>query len=179
MKPSCLRPQDVLLACKLFAAGERRQDLAYSGLASDLGLSTGEVHNSVERCRQSQVLAASGFQVVKRDLVDLLTYAVPRIYYATRGGLGAGVLTGIYAPPLREEYVARSGGPSRTAQVWPFSSSSEQGETLSPIYPTVPHACLKDPIVYELLALVDVMRVGSRTERGWASSDIERRICSR
>jgi hypothetical protein len=42
----------------------------------------------------------------------------------------------------------------------------------------VPHAALRDPALYELLALVDAIRDGRASERNLAERDLVRRLRS-
>jgi hypothetical protein len=107
-------------------------------------------------------------------LLELLVSAVPRIFYATRGATGIGVPTSKWAPSLSSLAVERGGSPL----VWPGDGDT-RGETVSPIYPSVPKAALRDPIVYELFALVDLARVGDGNEQKTASNLIEKKVMSR
>jgi hypothetical protein len=100
---------------------------------------------------------------------------VPRIFYATRGGIVSGVPTSRWAPA-----VARLAGPlpDSVPLVWPGGGET-RGESVSPVYPTAPGAALRDPVVYELLALVDLVRVGDAPDRRVAAELIERRVMGR
>jgi hypothetical protein len=50
------------------------------------------------------------------------------------------------------------------------------GLTISPLYPTVPAAARHDPMLYELLALVDALRVGRAREQTLAREMLARRL---
>ena len=47
---------------------------------------------------------------------------------------------------------------------------------LGPLYRTVPAAALRDPILYELLALVDALRDGRARERQLAAQELIARL---
>jgi len=47
---------------------------------------------------------------------------------------------------------------------------------LEPLYKNVPYAALRDPALYELLALVDAIRDGRARERNLAERDLVRRL---
>jgi len=167
---SSLRPQDVLVVCKLFSFKVADEDWTYSGLGESVGISAGEAHNAVDRCRCASIVGAGG-NIVRKNLRDLLTVAAPRIFYAVRGGLSRGMPTGIWAPPLLEKF-ERSGSLPTT---WPCETGPcERGESVDPIYPSAPIAA-RDPLVYELLALVDVIRVGGAADRNRAIAMIDGR----
>jgi hypothetical protein len=48
--------------------------------------------------------------------------------------------------------------------VWPFPEGEHRGVTLEPLYKSAP-AALRDPFLYELLALIDALREGRVRER--------------
>ena len=174
-----LRPQDVVVACKVFSLGAARVDCTYALLGQQLGMSTSTAHESAARCRQSQLLSPSGWTVNSRHLAELLASAVPRIFYAVRGGLTCGSVTSTRAPALAGKFRDQPGG---VPFVWREDCSPgdlPRGESLDPLYPTAPAACRADPILYELLALADVMRVGTAADRSVAESLIERRLSIR
>lgn len=175
LKAESLKPQDVLVACKLYSYEEAATDYTYFRLGKEVGLSPSEAHASVERCKRAQLLTASS-AINRRNLRDLLVVAVPRIYYPTRGGLACGTLTSLFAPPLANKIA-----PSTTAVVpvvWP-GSGRDRGESLSPVYSTVPMACAADPLLYEVLALVDVIRVGTAAEKVAAVSLLDKMLSAR
>jgi hypothetical protein len=57
---------------------------------------------------------------------------------------------------------------------------SELGKLYKPfmLYKSVPHAVLRDPALYELLALVDAIRDGRARERNLAERDLVHRLKS-
>lgn len=175
LKAESLKPQDILTVCKLYAYEARGGELTYAGLGRDTGLAPSEAHASVERCRRASLLTASN-SVVRRNLRELLVVGVPLVYYPTRGGLACGMLTSLHAPPLATKISPRV--PAVVPVVWP-GSGKDRGESLSPIYSTVPQACAADPVLYEVMALVDVIRVGSAAERSTAVDLLDKLLTSR
>lgn len=155
MPAKMLRPQDVLVACKIFTfAG---QEWTYSRLGGALSLSAGEAHNAVERGKVSGLVTMSRRTpaVSKKKLFDLLTVSVPQIFYAVRGAMCLGVPTSVWAKPLAGKFEFAK---SDVSLVWPHPSGTVRGEGLVPIYPTVPRAVQHDSLLYEIMALVDVVR---------------------
>lgn len=49
--------------------------------------------------------------------------------------------------------------------VWPLEDGGGFGTGLAPIHPSVPRAALVDRALYDLMATVDVLRVGRARER--------------
>ena len=54
---------------------------------------------------------------------------------------------------------------SPASYVWPLADGQETGQLLQPFFATVPLAAAGDAALYELLALVEVFRVGTSRER--------------
>jgi len=165
LKTDYLRAHDVLMTCKLFSLAEAQRSWTYAVLATELELSVGEAHNSLQRCRESGLLLPSR-EVSRENLRDLLSVVVPRVFIAARGGIGRGMTTSIYAAPLTGHF---SFSKNALPLVWPAvegqGTEGRRGDSLLPICPSVPEAARRDVVVYELLALADVFRVGSAVDR--------------
>lgn len=173
-----LRPQDILVACKLLTL--EGQEWTFSRLAGALAISTGEIHNGVERSRCSGLITMprKTLTVSKKKLFDLLTVAAPQIFYAVRGPLCLGVPTSVYAPCLTSRFPHEILG--SVPLVWPYPTGTGtglvRGESLLALYPTVPRAIAHDPALYELLALVDVLRTTESRERRLAIEFLDKLI---
>ena len=196
LRSTSLKAQDVLVACKLYSLAEvvrPASDWTYSGLSGELGISLSETYNSFERCCLAQLIVTVRDRrvVSKRHFYELLAVAVPRIFYAARGGLEVGLPTSVHAPALRSKF---EGVPGAIPTVWPCDYSADKevgkeyrrensrpllrirGESISPIYPSVPEAAAQDSLLYELLALVDVVRIGDTRSRNLAVAILEKKI---
>jgi hypothetical protein len=168
-----LKPQDALIACKLFALGDAEWPLRK--LAGSLSISVGETHASIERCKASGVIGTprGKLNVAKRKLFELTTVTVPQVYYAIRGRVETGVLTAMHAEPLVGVF-SRDG--RLVPLIWPSDLGKVEGESLLPLYPTVPRAIQHDPILHRILALIDVVRVADARDRRLATDLLERMI---
>jgi hypothetical protein len=62
------------------------------------------------------------------------------------------------------------------AYVWPYPEGKSRGQSIRPLYPTVPKAVGSDPKLHELLALVDAIRIGKARERNIAAEEIKKRM---
>ena len=177
LKAPTLKAQDVLVVCKLFALGAK--DWTYSSLASAVDISVSEVHDALKRCRSSQLVVTTrdGEIVSKKHFQDLLIFGVPRIFYAVRGGLENGWPTAFHIPALLDEFDGLRGPLKEVVPaVWPDPKGPARGESLLPIYPTVPDACRQDAGLYEVMALVDVVRLGDVKYKRKAAELLEKKI---
>ena len=161
-----LKPQDALTACKVFSLGD--EPWSYRRLAASLSLSLAETHDSVGRCLDSGLLVRGRrdrekIQVAKRRLYDLCAVALPTFCYPVRGKATLGVPTSVHAGCLANLFPPSE---ASVLVVWPCEEGEVvRGESLLPVYPSVPQVARRDALLHKLLALVDVVRVGSPVER--------------
>lgn len=168
-----MKAQDVLVALKLITIGEEPWSFARLGKA--LGLSVGASHNAITHLHAAGlVFARRGEAVVaRRRFLDFLVHGVPASFYPVRGPLCRGTPTAFSAPSLSS---VSTGVDRAVAIVWPVANGRVTGESLEPLYPTAPRAALMDPELYELLALIDCLRVGKARERKTAAELLEKKI---
>lgn len=165
-----LRPIDVVVACRLYALG--RREWTYATLAAELDVSTSTAHESVDRCRVAALYLPSR-EVAPDKLRDLLLFAVPLVYSPVVEGMGTGTPTASAAPYSPEvRFSPRSESPP---YVWPGAGKTT-GLLLQPVHPSAVRAALADPLVYELLALADVRRVGSVPDKELAAKYVEAKL---
>jgi hypothetical protein len=69
------------------------------------------------------------------------------------GALGRGIPTAQSAPVLNDQIV------SNEIYVWPYVSGNVRGQAILPFYPNQVHAVLQDDKLYDILALIDSIRV--------------------
>jgi hypothetical protein len=169
-----LKPQDVAVVLKLCLSGSRRPP--YSHIALDLLMSPSEVHAAVKRAQAAHLLHGPelgerpNLSAVEEFLIHGLKYAFP----AKRGEPTRGVPTSYAAEPLRSLI---SGG-DEPPPVWPYVKGSLRGVAFEPLYKLAPAAALRDPVLYECLALADALRDGRARERKLAEDLIIKRLRS-
>src|SRR6266566_2477627 len=169
-----LKPQDVVVALKLLGYPSGRPPI--SVVAGDLGLSPSEVHGAIQRLRGSRLLHGPALKDkpnisgLEEFLIHGLKYAFP----AEHGEVTRGIPTSYAAEPLKSEISMSSDLPP----VWPWHEGNIRGVGLEPLYKSVPQAALRDPNLYQLLALVDAIRDGRTRERKIAERDLVHRLKS-
>jgi hypothetical protein len=177
-----LRPQDVVLVLKLVAANSA--GWSFSKLGKELFMSSSHAFASVLRAENANLLNVSKaptapprargvlFEPQRSNLKEFLIHGVKYAFPVERGGITRGILTAEGAPPLREHFAE----PSTLLPVWPYAQGSARGTAFSPLYKNVPQAALRDPKLYELLALLDAIREGRARERETAIRELTARI---
>lgn len=162
-----LRPLD-LVVCLKFATLKAHQ--SFETTASDLGVSTSSVFRSIERATNARLVDPER-QPRRKALLEFIVHGVPYVFYTSPGPLTRGVPTAHSAPPLVSA-IASSDDP----YVWPDPEGSTRGQAIEPLSPNVPAAARRDGSLYELLALVDAIRVGRARERGLAVEALRLRL---
>jgi hypothetical protein len=167
-----LKPQDVMVLLKL--AASRKKASSYHVLASELGMSSSEVHKALGRCVCSRlaIKGESGIRPVGPALLEFLAHGIRYVFPPERGGMTRGMPTASAAPPLDRQFWKTDQPPP----VWPDSEGSVRGLAFSPLYRSVVHAARNDPALYELLALVDAVRGGEARERRLAVAELTTRL---
>lgn len=169
-----LKPQDLLVLLKTIAkAGD---SWSYGSLAVELGMSPAEVHSGIKRAISAK-LALPGergapARPVLRALEEFVLHGAAYVFIAEHGELTRGIATTWAAPMLGNEFVATDDLPL----VWPHPEGKTRGQSLSPLYKAAPYAAMQDERLYELLALVDMLRVGRVRERSLAQERLSYRL---
>src|SRR5262249_41582965 len=138
--------------------GYRSKRPPFSQIAADLAMSPSEVHGAVKRAEAAHLLHGPelfnrpNLSAIQEFLIHGLKYAFP----ALRGGLTRGLPTSYAAEPLCR-LIAHSDEP---IPVWPYPEGKKRGIALAPLYKTVPIAAMRDPLLYQELALADAIRDG-------------------
>lgn len=168
-----LKPQDVLTALKLFCLGQ--SEWSFRDLGSMLGLSIGETHGSIKRLKEAALVyeREDVLRLANKRLHDFLVHGVASVFYPRRGQVSRGMLTGPFAPPIAERLALGEGD---IPIVWPTADGRSRGESLAPLYPTVPEAAAADVVLYEMLVLVDTIRVGRAREKKLAAELLGKRL---
>jgi hypothetical protein len=148
----------------------------YRSVSAATRISASEVNAAIQRAILSGLLvkpdANSRPRPIKTSLLEFVEHGVRYAYPAERGEPARGIPTA-FAAPLFDDVLASEG---ELPPVWPYAHGSVLGYTLSPIYKTAPFAAATDPILYELLVLVDVFRIGRQREKSIAHRMLRERL---
>jgi hypothetical protein len=182
-----LHPQDVIVVLKLVANRDASRRWTYADLGKDLFMSASQVFRSVNRAEAARLLNPPtvapppgsggegprvGMWANNKNLKEFLIHGVKYAFPVERAGSTRGVPTAEAAPPLKRHFPQDFPLPP----VWPYAGGSVRGIEFSPLYKNAPQASLRDPKLYELLALVDAIREGRAREREIAIRELTARI---
>jgi DNA-binding Lrp family transcriptional regulator len=164
-----IKPQDIVVGLKLaLSAGNE----SYAALAKALGMSASEVHAAVGRLAEARLLEPDSRNVRRKPFVEFLLHGVPYAFPVAVGEMTRGVSTA-WAAPVMSGKVAMT---ENEGPVWPEPDGTYKGLAVEPFYRAVPVAAANDPALYDMLALVDALRLGRARERAIAAKEIERRL---
>lgn len=154
-----MRPQDIVVLFKIIISNPNWMN---KSISEDLFLSPAEISYSLQRSVFAELLDPSKRKVMRRAFLEFIQYGLPRVFPAIRGPIAIGIPTAFSSPVMSEYFMINQ---LNELVVWPYSEGKARGESIHPLYPNAVKAALKDPQLYELLALVDVMRMGKVREK--------------
>jgi len=165
-KQSSIRPGDIPFALRLAHSPEE----GYEKLAEVLGSSTSAAHRAVSRLQTAGLLIPGTRRVNREALREFLVHGMRYAFPPNQGTETRGIPTAWSMPALDGLL------PSGPVVVWPSEHGSVRGLSVEPLAPCVPHASRQDSWLYEMLALVDAIRLGQTRERALAAEAIEQRL---
>lgn len=161
-----MKPQDIVVLLKLIALG---RPPVYAVLASQLFMSSSEVHAAMQRATEAGLLDPVSKMPIREALEEFLLHGLRYVYPPMRGPITKGMPTGYSAPMLSEHSLQSA---NELPPVWPDSKGTVKGYSLLPLYPSVTKAARHDKMLYKLLALVDALREGQARERTLAAEQL-------
>ena len=191
---SGIKGQDIVVLLKLVSLQEQGEDrepgdleweikveASYSvrKLESLLGISKTEINASFKRIL-STGMAIKDYETGRpkanrRNLYNFIIHGLKFVFPVAPGAMTRGVPTAFAAPMLRELLV--SGGDY--ISVWPSAVGRDIGQSILPLFKSVPEAVRKDARLYEYLALVDAIRLGNQREMGLAKDRLSERLLAK
>jgi hypothetical protein len=150
----------VLLGLLRHSAG----DWTVRSLADELHLPPATVQRALERLAVVRVFDAGPRRANVGACEELFVHALRFVAPAVVGGETRGLPTAWAAPPL----VGHLAGNDDLPPVWPDPLGEVRGLEVQPLHPRIVSLAQADAEMYELLALVDGLRVGDARVRALA-----------
>jgi hypothetical protein len=168
-KQLVLKPQDLLLALKIAVNAER--EFLLTDLSSELSIAVSLIHGSVLRAEQARLLsrATGSIRVSPSALKEFVIHGAKYCFPGQLGALSRGLPTAVGGPVLAPLFEASGSLPP----VWPDPEGDSWGPSLAPLHPSVSVAVKRDAKLYEVLSLLDALRVGAARERELALTHLD------
>jgi hypothetical protein len=167
-KHNGMRPQDVVLLLRIITT--RHDGWRIKDLAQATGISSSEISASLERSVFAGLIKTDKRKVVRRALHEFLVHGIRYVFPVRPGILTQGMETAYSIFPSSEHTI------DTHKYVWPDPKGKTTGLAIEPLIDAVPFACSQDPALYELLALIDTLRIGKAMEKSIAEIELEKRI---
>lgn len=131
-------------------------------LARELFISPSEISVSLERSAIAGLIDKRKVNVNKQTFMDFIEYGLAVVFPALPGRIVNGLFTAHAHPYIAKHFH------SEELFVWPDARGEGRGQSIEPLYKTAVQASLFDSDLYEVLALVDVIRVSKVREKKFA-----------
>lgn len=168
-KHNGMRPQDIVVLLKIVSINN--QKWRNIDIANALQVSPSEVSEALNRCRIAGLIDSKKRSVHTNSFKEFLIYGLKYVFPVEPGAVVKGIPTAHSASPINEHIA--SGG---DIYVWPYAKGTQRGQAIEPLYKTLPAIIQEDKIFYELLAIVDTIRVGRAREIKIAIEELEKRL---
>jgi hypothetical protein len=164
-----MKSQDIVILLKLLLI--EKQNWNYANLAKDLQMSSSTVFAALNRAALSGLYHKRTKTIHKDALLEFLIHGFKYVFPATLGKLAKGIPTAHSANPLAQ-YI----NSEKDVYVWQSALGTIRGQTITPLHSTVPQLAQNDAQLYELLSLIDALRVGKAREKNLAIEELTKRI---
>jgi hypothetical protein len=168
-KHNGMKPQDIVILLKI--ASLKGKPFAQKKIAAELYISESELSESLNRSVFAGLLMPDKRAIMSLGLIDFLKSGLRYVFPATPGKIIRGIPTAHSAPPLNGIILQGS-----DVYVWPSAKGDKRGQAIEPLYKSVPEIALRDNELYQLLALIDAMRVGKAREKSIGAELLEKKI---
>lgn len=165
-KQITLRPSDVVVACQLTCTPQA----PFAHLAQSTRLSAGECHNAVRRLRFARIVLPDERRVAGEVFRGFLADGVPFAFPAMLGAETIGIPTAHAAPAFASVVT------STDRFVWADPSGSVRGRSVVPLFPGAPALAATNEALYDLLTIIDAVRIGTTRIRRVAIDALADRI---
>ena len=168
-KHNGMRPQDILVLLKIISIGN--DNWRNIDINNALHISPSEVSEALNRCKIARLIDGRKRTVHINSFKEFLIYGLKYVFPVEPGSIVKGIPTAHSAFPVNERIVSGA-----DVYVWQYFKGNQRGQDIEPLYETVPVAIQNDPLFYELLVIVDTIRVGRSREIKIAMEELEKRL---
>ena len=164
-----MRPLDIVVLLKIVAYGET--PWLQQPMAVELIISQSELSKSMARSKYAGLLDEPGKEVRCLALMEFLEHGVAYAFPQQPGSMVRGIPTAHSASPIKEHISSGA-----DVYVWPYVKGNIRGQAIEPLYKTIAASVHDDKLFYELLVIIDTIRVGRVREISFAIEELEKRL---
>lgn len=168
-KHNGMRPQDIVVLLKIISLGDDKW--RNIDIANAIGISPSEVSEALNRCRIGKLIDSKKRKVNMSSFTEFLVYGLKYVFPTEPGAIVKGTPTAHSASPIKEHISSAA-----DVYVWSNAKGTQRGQAIEPLYKTLPHIVQEDKVLYELLAIVDTLRVGRAREIKIAIDELTKRL---
>ena len=151
-----MRPHDVVVLLKIICSDK---NWLSKDLAAGLYISNSEISESLNRSMIAKLISPDKRVVFKTALYNFIEHGLKFVFPAEPGPILRGLPTAHSAPILKDFFVTDE------QYVWPDAGGKVKGQAIVPLYPNQVLAVKDDEQLYDMLALIDAIRVGKVREQ--------------
>lgn len=168
-KHNGMRPQDIVVLIKIIALGNK--EWRNIDIANAILLSPSEVSEALNRCKIAGLIDSKKKKVNINSFIEFLVFGLKYIFPIEPGAVVKGIPTAHSASPIKEQISS-----GKDVYVWPYAKGSHRGQAIEPLYKTLPKVVEGDKAFYELLTIIDTIRVGRVRETKIAIDELKIRL---
>jgi gentisate 1,2-dioxygenase len=164
-----MKSQDIVILLKLLLV--EGSEWRYAHLAQSLQMSSSTIFAALNRAAVTGLYHKNSKTIHREALLEFLLFGLKYVFPAEVGAFAKGIPTAHSAAPLSQWIVSEL-----DIYVWKSAYGTVRGHSIKPLYETVPQLVQSDPALYELLALIDALRVGKAREKQFAKEILTQKI---
>lgn len=136
-----------------------------------MALSPAEVSNALKRCVIAGFINSDKNRVNRLALREFLISGIKYVFPADISAKVRGIATAHSASPIKE--LISEGD---EIYVWSYYQGTRRGYGVKPLYKSVPKIVGRNPQLYELLVIIDTIRIGRAREVKIAIDELDKRL---
>lgn len=168
-KHNGMRPQDIVVLLKIISI--RNDDWRNIDIANAIGISPSEVSEALNRCKIARLIDSKKRKVNINSFEEFLVYGLKYVFPTEPGAIVKGIPTAHSASPIKEHISSNA-----DVYVWANAKGNHRGQAIEPLYKSIPQMAEDDKLFYELLTIVDTIRVGRVREIKIAIDELKKRL---
>lgn len=169
-KHSGMRPQDIVILIMIISI--KKENWRNIDIANALNMSASEISEALNRCMIAKLIDSSKRKVNTNSLIEFIIYGLKYVFPSEPGAVVRGIATAHSAYPINDRIAD-----SDDNYVWPHAKGNLRGQAIEPLYRTIPAIVNNNnKLFYELLVIIDAIRIGRARERNIAIEELKKRL---